>query len=666
MILSLILRPPPEQMRLIIDELNNATVQYDKGFPIMSDKEWDEWYFRLKNLEAESGIVYGDSPTQKIVYSSTSLVKVAHNHPMLSLDKSKDVKDVLKFCGDREVAIMPKMDGLTCSLLYKDGKLVRAETRGNGEVGDDITANMMTGIVPIHIKDLTGEMVIDGELIMTYEHWNEWNEAHLDNRFSHPRNAAAGSARLISPKQFKERRLSFVAWDLIKCDTKDKEEPFRRHDVRLMFLANCGFEVVPCYVASPLTEEKWKLYSEDIEQDVIDLSYPLDGLVVKFNDKLYGDSLGATAHHRKNAFAYKFYDETEITFLRSIDWTMGKTGVLTPVAVFDEVTMDENVISRANLHNISILEDILQVPYEGQKIEIYRANQIIPQVLDAQHIPEGHNIIEYPKICPCCGAPVEIQESNGVKLLRCTSTQCSGKLINILDSFCGKKGLDIKGLSKATLEKLIDWGWVSEYADIFTLAEHKNEWIKKPGFGAASVQNKLDAIEKARECRLENFIAAINIKDFGLTMAKELVKQFPTWEAFKVAIDERYNFASLPGIGEITCANLLNHNYSAADKVIPFIKFISVSEANNPISEVNNSLERQVFVITGKLQHYRNRDELTKVITEHGGKVSNSITGKTNYLINNDIESTSAKNVKAKSLNIPIISEDDFIKMISN
>jgi len=440
-----------------------------------------------------------------------------------------------------------------------------------------------------------------------------------------------------------------------------------------MWLRRCGFEVVPDFIAVKITEDQWNFYSQILQSEAKKNSYPIDGIVVKFDNKAYGDSLGATAHHRKNAYAYKFYDETYETTLQTIDWTMGKTGVLTPVAVFNEIEIENNIISRANLHNISIMKNLLNIPYVGEPLEIYRANQIIPQVYSAEKIylkdlPLYSNIklISIPKFCPYCGAPTKIEEENNVQQLYCTNSQCSGKIINILDAFCSKKGLDIKGLSKATLEKLIDWGWISEYKDIFELKNHKAEWCKKPGFGAASVQNKLDAIEKARQCHLENFLAAINIKYLGLTYAKALVKQFPTWDEFRAAVDDRYNFSSLAGFGEITCQNIWKHDFSAADKVIPYLEFIPSTETNNLKSAQEKTLEGQVFVITGKLQFYKNRDELTKVITEYGGKVSSSITAKTNYLINNDIESKSTKNIKAQSLNIPIISEQDFIKIISS
>lgn len=636
----------------LINKLNRYTKAYDEGHPLISDKEWDDLYFELKQIEEKTGIVYPNSPTQKINYEIVSqLNKVEHNHPMLSLDKTKDINDVIKFFHGQEFICMFKMDGLTVSLTYEDGKLVRAETRGNGYIGEDVTHNArVIENIPQTIPN-KNKVIVDGEIICRKDHFEEFKE-----EYKNPRNFAAGSIRLLSAEECAKRKLSFVAWDLIDNSLSMNQ--------RLATLHDNGFTIVPYLYGSNV-----KKCFELIEDFVYDhYVYPTDGYVFKFNDIEYGNSLGQTDHHFKNAIALKLYDETYSTTLKAIEWTMGRTGVLTPIAIFEPLDIDGSIVERASLHNVSIMTDLLgECPYIDEPIEIFKANQIIPQVAAAapkydyltviKNKLSPINKIEY---CPICNHKVEYVTSiDGVINVYCSNPDCEGKLLNRVEHFCSKKGLDIKGLSKATFEKLIDWEWITCLYDVFKLHEHRTEWIKKTGFGVASVDKILKAIEeKKNNITLDSFIAAIGIPLIGRVNAQELAKTFKTYKDFKEAVNNSsYTFAVLNGFGYEMNDSLKRFNYEEADKIACIINF-KQNENNN----LNNSLTGQIIVITGKLTTVKNRDELKYLIEKHGGKVSSSISLKTNILINNDLESTSSKNVFAQEHNIPIMSEENFIK----
>jgi DNA ligase (NAD+) len=391
--------------------------------------------------------------------------------------------------------------------------------------------------------------------------------------------------------------------------------------------------------------------------------YPIDGLVFKFTDIEYGKSLGQTSHHFKNAMAYKFYDEVATSTLISIDWTMGRTGVLTPVAVFEPIELEGSTINRASLHNISIMEE-LSGGFErvGDTLHIFKANQIIPQISKWEHNDEysEETHLNIPEECPICGGKTEIRKEIDTKVLVCSNSNCEGKLINKLEHFCGKKGLDIKGLSKATLEKLIDWGWVNEFKDLFTLKEHRAEWLKRPGFGVKSVDNILNAIENGKNCELSNFIASLGIPLIGSTASKDLAKRFGSWNNFIEAVESNYHFWDIPNFGWEMHSAIVNYDYNKAKELYDNYLIINKVEVN----ESQNNLEGLVFVITGKVNKYKNRDELKAFIESQGGKVAGSISSKTNYLINNDVNSNSSKNVSAKKLGVPIVSEEDFLKIL--
>lgn len=644
-------------MKELVRILNDATKAYDEGHPIMSDKEWDDLYFKLREMENETGIVLSNSPTRTIIYETVSkLKKVTHNHPMLSLDKTKELEEVLSFINDKEVLAMCKMDGLTCSLTYKDGYLVTAETRGNGHEGEDILHNArIIPSIPFSIP-YKGELVVDGEIICKWDDFKTFEE-----EYKNPRNFAAGSIRLLSAKECGLRKLTFVAWDVIKgfdnieyvSDKLDK-------------LDEMSFITCPSFIVSGerITAETLQEAIDELKDTASVLQYPIDGIVFKMNDIVYGKSLGVTTHHFKNALAYKFYDEMFETELLDIEWTMGRTGVLTPVAIFDPVEIDGSIVERASLHNLSIMEETIGIPYRNQKISVYKANMIIPQIGEAdKKNGSDETIIQLPNCCPICGGQVKIREENNTKNLICENPQCEGKLINQLDHFCGKKGLDIKGLSKATLQKLIDWGWVKTSSDIFILHTNEEEWAKKPGFGPKSVRNILTAIEEAKNAELWQFISALGIPLIGSTYAKEMCKREYDWFNIREDIAKGFDFAEWDGFGPEMNSAIHNFDYCEADYLVDEVLHLKNSFYIDSRSKVFAafSLSDKKIVITGKLNKFKNRDELKVFIERSGGKVVGSISKSTDMLINNDINSESSKNVAAKKLGIPIITEEDFI-----
>ena len=645
----------------LVNELNYHTKLYDQGTPVISDADWDAMYFELFNLENHTGYYLPNSPTQRINYEIVNeLKKVKHNHPMLSLQKTQSIDEINSFIGNKDYIIMLKIDGLTCSLSYENGILVSAETRGDGEIGEDILHNAyVVKNIPKKIA-YKGKLTVDGEIICKTHHFEKFS-----NEYKNPRNFASGSIRLLNSKECAERDLSFIAWDMFNHADEEINTTLSK---KLCYLIKLGFETVDFDTVEKFNENTVKI----MKRAAADQNIPIDGLVVKYNDCKYYDSLGRTDHHFRGGMAFKFYDETYETNLVDIEWTMGRTGVLTPVAVFNPVEIDGCEVTRASMHNVSIMEELLGKfgPFVGQKLEVFKANQIIPQIKSADQSEHGtlffveHPNIDYPTECPICGGKTEIHESiSGTQEMLCMNPQCEGKLINRLDHFCGKKGLDIKGLSKATLEKLIDWGWVKSYTDIFKLYEHKSDWVKKPGFGEKSVSKILDAIEEGKNCNLDKFIAAIGIPLIGTRAAQDLENHFWHWNNFIEAIQSGFKFYDLPNFGWEMHSSIVNFDYTEAIELADkYINVLAV-ELGAP-EETAGAIDGKTFVVTGKLAHYKNRDELKAVIERNGGKVVGSISGKTDYLINNDVNSTSSKNNSAKKLNIPIISEEDFLAML--
>lgn len=642
-----------EEMQKLVDELNTATAAYDAGHPYLSDEQWDNLYFKLLDMERECGFALRNSPTCSVYYTEvSSLLKVAHNHPMLSLDKVKDTIAPLevKF-NDKDFLAMCKMDGLTCSLEYDNGWLIGAETRGNGEVGENIYHNaIIIPSIPNHIR-YKGHLVVDGEIICRYCDFEEFS-----NEYSNPRNFAAGSIRLLNSAECAQRKLTFVAWDVIDGfnDTSLLSEKLNK-------LAALDFTIVPF-----------------IKSDVVDVglltavkraaevnSYPIDGVVFKYNDIEYGRSLGFTSHHANNAMAYKFYDETYETILKNIEWSLGRTGVLTPVAVFEPVDTGDSIVERASLHNASMLEETLHgIGWPGQKIKVAKMNMIIPQIVEAEDEGEvfapGRQYFPFPEKCPVCGEALTLVKSDaGVEQLTCTNALCEGKLANHIDHFCSKSGLDIKGLSKKTIEKLIDWGYINSLIDLFNLRQYRTEWIKKEGFGATSVDKILDAIDNAAvDVDFSRFLAAAGIPLIGLATAKIIGAAAKDWSTFRLMVDNDYAWSSINTIGfEIENA-INNFNYDELDKIVEsHIKFAE------PVEEVkNNALDGLTICITGRLSQFKSRDELKAAIENAGGKVVSAVSSKTDILINNDSTSTSSKNLTAQKNGTPILTEAEFIE----
>ena len=645
----------------LIKKLNKATEAYNKGNPYISDEEWDTDYFALKEIEDTTGIVYPDSPTQSIHYNIVNkLKKVTHNHPMLSLQKTKDIEDIKVFLGDKDWIAMAKMDGLTCSLRYVNGELVSAETRGNSMVGEDVTHNaMVIPSIPKHIDTEEEEIIVDGEIICTYKDFESFKE-----NYKNPRNFASGSIRLLNSKECEQRHLTFVAWDLIK-----PKSFFLTNS--LTALIYWGFKVTPFLTNEYFNNNNYsyKDVIDDIKFMCRNEIYPIDGIVFKYDNTAEYDAAGRTDHHFKGGIAYKFYDDEYETEVKDIEWTMGRTGQLTPVLVYNDIEIDGTICNRASLHNISVMKSTMKGAFPGQRVYIYKANQIIPQVAYVQiNKPDNVPLIPIPEVCPYCGAPTEIRKDYDSEVLYCTNPACSGKLINRLDHFCGKKGLDIKGLSKKTLEKLIDWGWINSLEDIFKLQEHRNEWIEKEGFGIASVDKILTAIEESKNCTASKFIAAIGIPQIGKVASEDLIKVYHTYNGFRHAVDfpdEDDRLYNIKGIGEVMIKTLTTFDYTEADNIFDNHIIEIISSVPEEDKEEDKKLKDKIFVITGKTIKFKNRNELKDFIESNGGKVTGSVSKKTNYLVNNDVNSTSSKNKMAKELNIPIITEQELIDLIN-
>lgn len=651
-------------MEDLIHMLNEASKAYYNGESTMTDIEYDKLFDELKSLEERTGLIYSNSPTQKVGATVLDHLtkKTIDIQPMLSLDKVHSAEEVVEFAKKKTMVAMLKCDGLSVRLIYKNGKLESANTRGDGEIGVDITEHIKQFLnVPLTIPRYKGEtLIVDGEAIIKLRDFELINK---NGQFKNPRNTAAGTLNSLDTLMVKERRLSFIAWDIIGGIVTNSMER------KLLTLNEFGFETVPFGVVQKPTIEDVdqlnKLLPSSQSHDI-----PSDGVVWKYDDLDYGKSLGRTSHHFNWAVAWKPEIETFETKLVNIDWTMGRTGVLTPVAVFEPVDDGESVITRASLHNLSVMEDTVKIPYYGQKLEIYKANMIIPQILSADkdgfvryEIDEEGNectawvaeMIPLPEECPVCGGMVKIAQEYDTKTLVCINTLCEGKLVNRLDHFAGKKGLDIKGLSKATLDKLIEWGWVNEPADLYKLADHRDEWIQKTGFGVKSVDNILSAIEDSRHPTLDQFISSLGIPLIGKTVSKDLLDYIESYEDLKEKAISKWDFTKIDGFAYSKANAIWSFDFSEANRVREFMEFTVEEKV-----EVINNLEDLTIVITGKLNSFKNRAELQEVIESRGGKVVGSVSKNTKYLINNDTQSNSSKNVTAKKLGIPIISEEEF------
>ena len=633
-----------KKIKELTDLLNKASdAYYNTGNTIMEDCEFDTLVEELRNLEQETGFVMATSPTHKVGYEVKSeLQKVTHNHPMLSLAKTKNWNEFIRYFGSKDVIGMVKMDGITGSLHYINGELVSAETRGNGEIGEDIFHNIKTvKTVPqkIPYKD---ELIVDGEIICTYDDFKPFA-----SEYKNPRNFTSGSIRLLDSNECAKRPLTFVAWNVIKGF--EDENSFLK---KLYLIEKQGFTVVPW-----TSSFDWDAKDFLIEQ-AKKYGYPIDGLVGRFDDIKYGESLGATSHHSNAAYAFKFGDETYETTLRGVEWNTTRTGIIAPVAIFDEVDLDGALTTRATLHNLSIIEQLeLGI---GDTITVYRSNMVIPKIGDNL---TRSNTLKIPTTCPCCGKPTEVKYTDNSKVLMCTNPDCAAKKLARFTHFVSRKCMNIDGLSERTLEALISNNLIKNFRDIYHLNEHLDKLYTIDGMGKKSVENLLNSIEKSRDVKLENFIAALGIPNIGLSAAKTISKKFNgSHYDFVHALSSGYDFSQIDDFGEITNKSL--HDWwDSKDPMVELlpmeVNFIVENDASS-----NASLDGKSFCITGSLTHYTNRDALVKVIEDNGGKYVSSVSKKTDYLINNDKTSTSGKNKKAIDLNIPIISEEDFINMI--
>lgn len=649
-----------DRIKELVEQLNHhRDLYYNNSRPEISDFEYDNLFDELSALEKETGFILATSPTQTVGYEvKSSLNKVTHNHPMLSLDKTKSVDDVIKFLDGRDGVIMAKMDGLTCSLRYLNGELVSAETRGNGEVGEDILHCAKTiKNIPLKIKCMD-EVIIDGEVIITYDDFEKINESLPEGeKYKHPRNLASGSIRQLDSSVAAQRNMKFIAWKMVKGY---KHVSFYSRVIRM---ANWGFDIVPIV----------KLPHEVVDKEFIDHAivitkytckdegYPIDGCVFGYDNVEYGDSLGATGHHLRSQLAFKFYDELYDTKLLSIDWTMGKTGVLTPTAVFETVDIDGTEVSRASLHNISIIKSLGLT--NGCTVRTYKANQIIPQIDSCEQ--DGNGEIEIPSKCPICGGATAIQKDNDSEILICTNPDCSGKILGKFNHFVSKKAMNIDGLSEATLELLISRGYIREFKDIYALSTHQNELAQLPGLGVKSVEKLLVSIENSRDVKLENFICALGIPNIGLTASKTISKRFNgSFLDFWNAITHQFDFTTLNDFGEVMNDSLYswfesNNDimWKTSEKLFFILPNITDNIKQNPFID-------KTLVVTGKLNHFT-RDSINEKITSLGAKTAGSVSKKTDYLITNEA-SGSSKYQKAVALNIPIITEDEFLKMIGD
>ena len=648
------------RIKQLINKLNKASDAYYNSTPIMTDYDWDKLYEELKALEEETNVIYPDSPTQNVGYKVLDEIKeVKHNHPMLSLDKCHSEQELIDFSKDKDCILSVKADGLTTSLHYINGQLIGAETRGNGISGSDVLENVLNIKNVPHIIPYKDELIIDGETIIDWNTFNKINENLPvgQDKYKHPRNLVSGTITMLDTNIAASRNMRFIAWRVIKG--LDKKSVY----FGLKEAEKLGFEIIPMwtYTNKSMDKENLSAMLSELQDKANELDIPYDGAVMAYDDIEYGNSLGRTDKFFRHSISYKYEDELYETTLRNIEWNTSKTGLVNPVAVFDETVIDGTGITRATLHNVSYIEN-LQLGI-GDKIRIYKANKIIPKVHDNL---TRSNTWELPNKCPNCGGNVEVHNENGSKTLHCINDNCSAKLLGKLSHFCSNNAINIEGMSEATLQFLIDKGWVKSFQDIYKLDYYRQNWKEYDGFGDKSVDKLLDAIENSRKTTLDRFIYSLSIPQIGRSTSKDIAKYcHNSIDEFTFIIENTsLEFVAIDGVG-VSATTSLDDWWNTNRDMFYELKeeFIFSSKKEN--DNISVDLSGKAFVITGSLTHYKNRDELVSIIESMGGKVSGSVSAKTSYLINNDAQSSSSKNQKAKQLNIPIISEEDFINMIS-
>ena len=644
-----------DRMKELISILNEASkAYYQQDREIMSDFEYDKLYDELLSLEKETGIILANSPTQNVGHQVlSSLKKVRHESRMLSLDKTKDVNALKSFLGDNTGILSYKMDGLTVVLTYNNGELIQAVTRGNGEIGEDITHNArFFKNIPLKIS-FKNELILRGEAVISFRDFNIINEKlNADDKYKNPRNLCSGTVRQLNSEIAAKRNVNFIAFALVKAENvtfdDDKNERFK-------WLEDLGFECVERKTVNANTIEE---AVKEFEAQIPNNRFATDGLVLTFSSMEYSQSLGTTAKFPRDSIAFKWADELAETTLLEVYWNTSRTGLINPIAVFEPVELEGTTVERASLHNLSIIDNLkLGI---GDKITVYKANMIIPQV--AENLTKSNNL-NIPNVCPVCGEETEIISLRDGKALKCPNPNCKAQRVSSLEHFVSRDAMNIEGMSEATIEKFIEKGFISNYTDIFRLEKYKDEIIAMDGFGEKSYNNMIAAIENSKTPALPNFIFALGINNVGLSNAKLLCKKF------KNSIDEirKADFdtlISIDGFGDVIANSIIKYfshpkNNELIDNALKYLKFKDNYENTDELK-----LENMTFVVTGDVHHYKNRKELQANIEQLGGKVTGSVSAKTNYLINNDVNSSSSKNKKAKELGIPIINEEEFLKLI--
>lgn len=643
-----------ERMQELIKILNEASkAYYAEDREIMSNFEYDRLYEELEGLEKETGIVLSGSPTVSVGYESVEeLPKERHESPMLSLGKTKSREELKDWLQGKEAILSWKLDGLTVVLTYRNGALFKAVTRGNGEIGEVITGNARTfKNIPLNIA-FKGELVLRGEAVITYSDFEKINEEipEAEAKYKNPRNLCSGSVRQLNNEITAKRNVRFYAFTLVSAEDVDfhnsREEQFR-------FLEKQGFEVVerkmvtPDTILSAISEFENKIPAYDV---------PSDGLVLTYEDIAYGKSLGRTAKFPRDAIAFKWADEIRETTLTEVEWSASRTGLINPVAIFTPVELEGTTVSRASVHNVSIVKELrLGI---GDRITVYKANMIIPQI--AENLTQSGNL-PIPATCPVCGGETKIQNMNDTETLYCTNPECAAKKIKSFTLFVSRDALNMEGLSEATLEKFISMGFIHEYADLFHLTEHRDAIVDMEGFGEKSYANLVDSIEKARNTTLPRLIYGLGIANIGLVNAKMLCRHFDyDLDALQSAKEEE--LSDIEGVGDVIAGAFVSYmnNPANKEKIDHLLPELHLEKPES--STENQNLAGLSFVVTGTLNSFENRNALKEEIEKRGGKVTGSVTSKTECLINNDVTSSSSKNKKAKELNVPILSEEDFLQ----
>ena len=646
-----------ERLKELIEILNNASNVYYNSTPIMTDYEWDKLYDELKTLEKETKITYPDSPTQNVGYKVLDEIKeVKHNHLMLSLDKCHTEQELIDFARDKNCILSVKADGLTTSLHYIDGQLIGAETRGNGVSGSDVLENVLNIKNVPHTIPYKDELIIDGETIIDWNTFNKINEnlPAGQDKYKHPRNLVSGTITMLDTNIAASRNMRFIAWRVIK-GLNEKSVLLGLKEAEKL-----GFEIIPMWTYTNKSTDKENLSAmlSDLQDKANELDIPYDGAVMAYDDIEYGNSLGRTDKFFRHSISYKYEDELFETTLEDIEWNTSKTGLINPIAKFKETVIDGASVTRATLHNISYIEN-LQLGI-GDKIRIYKANKIIPKVHDNL---TRSNTWKLPNKCPNCGGNVEVHNENGSKTLHCINDNCPAKLLGKLVHFCSKNAINIEGMSEATLQFLIGKGWVKSFQDIYKLDYYRQNWKEYDGFGDKSVDKLLDAIEDSRNTTLDRFIYSLSIPQIGRSASKDIAKFFNNnYEEFKM-YGTTINYTQIDGFGESMNNSLhkwLSENHIMMEELTK--EFTFKKEKNNSSSV--DLLSNMVFTITGSLLFFRNRSDIQNTIEKYGGKFSETINKRTTMLINNDINSKSSKNIKAKTMGIKIITEKEFINMI--